>query len=62
VKHEPEEDGFIRLWPTLLLRQEIPGHEVPNKMLRDLVLELDNSEQGLTTDIDIVQRGIKAIS
>jgi uncharacterized protein (TIGR02466 family) len=50
MKNEPDQDGFIALWPTLLLRQEIPGYEVPNKMLRDLILELDHSKQDLTTD------------
>ena len=50
MNYKPGNDGFISLWPTLLLQQEIPGHEVPNEMLRDLILELESSNQALTTD------------
>lgn len=51
--------GFQRLWPTLFLRQQIPGSKAANKVLQNLLLEQesayrnqsDRSQQlDLTTD------------
>ena len=42
--------GFQRLWPIVILRRIIPGHEEPNKALLALVEGLDDDNPDLTTD------------
>lgn len=43
-------DGFLPLWPTLLLKRGIPGHEMPNVHLRALVLANESAREQMTTD------------
>ena len=43
-------EGFVSLWPTLLMRRRIPGHEHANLALERLILELHEANPGLTTD------------
>ncbi|MDX1432987.1 MAG: TIGR02466 family protein [Gammaproteobacteria bacterium] len=44
------DDGFIALWPTVVMRRMLPGHEKANVALTHLVEELDRSRADLTTD------------
>jgi len=46
----PANDGFHALWPTLLLEREIPGHEVANKALVEVIEGLESDNRDLTTD------------
>lgn len=46
----PANDGFHALWPTLLLEREIPGHEVANKALVEVIEALESDNRDLTTD------------
>jgi len=46
----PDRDGFLQLWPTTLLQQELPGHARANPALRELVLGLEAGHADLTTD------------
>ncbi len=43
-------DGVERLWPTLMLRRTLPAADVANKVLAELVLELEAGNAELTTD------------
>ncbi len=47
---KPDNEGFTALWPTLLLRRRLPGHEAANRALLDLVRELEEENKDLTTD------------
>ena len=43
-------DGVERLWPTVMLRRTLPGADVANQVLAELVLELEAGNAQLTTD------------
>ncbi len=43
-------DGFRRLWPTLMLDRELPGHEQANEVLSEFILDLDAKRGDMTTD------------
>jgi uncharacterized protein (TIGR02466 family) len=43
-------DGVERLWPTIMLRRTLPGADVANQVLAELVLELEAGNAQLTTD------------
>ena len=43
-------DGVERLWPTVMLRRTLPGADVANQVLAELVLELEAGNAALTTD------------
>ena len=44
-------EGFTALWPTTLLQRRLPGHELANKELGRLILDMDQGHAGnLTTD------------
>ncbi|MEJ2623421.1 MAG: 2OG-Fe(II) oxygenase family protein [Pseudolabrys sp.] len=43
-------DGVERLWPTVMLRRTLPGADVANKVLAELVLGLEAGNAELTTD------------
>ena len=47
---QPDEQGFLALWPTLLLQRELPGHEAANQALLPLIHELERRHKDLTTD------------
>ncbi len=47
--HDPD-SGFERLWPTVILRRQVPGHEAPNAALRALIEGLERDNPDLTTD------------
>lgn len=44
------EDGFVTLWPTVVLRRVLPGHEQANSELARLIEALDRERDDLTTD------------
>ncbi len=46
----PDRDGFLQLWPTLLLRRELPGADLANKVLREEIGTLERENPDLTTD------------
>ena len=45
-----DDQDFIRLWPTTLLRRHLPGHAAANQELTRLIMALDRQHQDLTTD------------
>ena len=47
---QPDASGFLQLWPTLLLRRELPGAELANKVLREEILAMEEDNHDLTTD------------
>lgn len=47
---QPDEQGFLDLWPTLFLQRHLPGHEAANQALAQLVRDLDSRHAELTTD------------
>jgi len=42
-------EGFVDLWPTVLMRRTLPGHELANRELARLIEELDARTRNLTT-------------
>jgi uncharacterized protein (TIGR02466 family) len=40
---------FLDLWPTVLIRRQIAGHEKPNVRLVELIEEMDGASEQLTT-------------
>jgi uncharacterized protein (TIGR02466 family) len=42
--------GFERLWPTVVTKRTIPGHETPNQSLLELIERMDSASAALTTD------------
>ncbi len=46
----PGQAQFKRLWPTLFMSVELPGHEQANAMLSGLVLERNAQQAQMTTD------------
>ncbi len=50
MNREPDDEGFLALWPTLLLRRELPGHEAANPLLAQLIEAEDAKHADLTTD------------
>lgn len=45
-----DQNGFVDLWPTTILRRSLPGHEVANAELLRLVMEMEEGRQDFTTD------------
>ena len=41
---------FLALWPTLLVRRLLPGHEAPNAQLIALIEEMDRATEQLTSN------------
>ena len=51
MKHVQEtDDGFVRIWPTILLRRMLPDAEAANGELERLIEDLDRRHRDLTTD------------
>jgi uncharacterized protein (TIGR02466 family) len=48
----PDSDGngFTELWPTLILRRRLPGHEAANQALLAVIEDLEAGNRDLTTD------------
>jgi uncharacterized protein (TIGR02466 family) len=44
------DNGFVSLWPTLLLKRTLPDAEAANKELARLIEDLDSKHRDLTTD------------
>lgn len=44
------DDGFRRMWPTVMLERVIPGHEQANLVLATYIEELDAQSADMTTD------------
>jgi uncharacterized protein (TIGR02466 family) len=42
--------GFEQLWPTIIAKRTIPGHEAPNQSLLALIERLESGNASLTTD------------
>ena len=52
-------DGLIRLWPTSLMKRQLPGCEKPNELLTTVIEEMDAGAENLTTryrDTDILHQ------
>ena len=47
---QPDNDGFVELWPTVMMRRTLPGHAAANEALGALVLDLDRRRAEMTTD------------
>ncbi len=47
---QPDDEGFLTLWPTVLLRRELPGAELANRMLGEEIQKLERDNPDLTTD------------
>ncbi len=48
---QPDAQGFLALWPTLMLQRRLPGHEHANRALQRLILEMESAHgSDLTTD------------
>lgn len=43
-------DGIIDLWPTKMLRRQLPNFAEPNQELLKLIREMEKSNKSLTTD------------
>jgi uncharacterized protein (TIGR02466 family) len=51
MKHVREDDGgFVSLWPTVLLKRVLSGHDRANEALARLIEGLDERHAELTTD------------
>lgn len=51
MKHVREtDDGFVSLWPTIVLKRMLPDAEAANEVLERLIEELDGRHRDLTTD------------
>lgn len=51
MKHVQEtEDGFVSLWPTMLLKRTLPDAQAANRELTRLIEALDSKHRDLTTD------------
>jgi len=46
----PDNEGFLQLWPTILLQRLLPGHERANPALAGLIEKLEADNRNLTTD------------
>jgi len=47
---EPDWQGkFLDLWPTVLIRRQMTGHENPNARLIDLITDMDRASEQFTT-------------
>ena len=46
---EQSESGLIRLWPTSLMKRQLPSHEKPNQLLCELIGKMDSETDNLTT-------------
>ena len=47
---QADAQGFLQLWPTLLLRRELPGADLANKVLAEEIAEMERENPDLTTD------------
>ncbi len=50
TRAQPDAQGFLALWPTLLLQRRLPGHEQANPLLAALIERLETEHENLTTD------------
>ena len=50
MKPQLTPDGFISLWPTTILQRQLPGYAAANRVLYDLIQELEHDNRRLTTD------------
>lgn len=54
------DDGLIKLWPTSLMKRQLPGSAEPNQLLRGFIEKLDSEADNLTTryrESDFLQTG-----
>jgi len=50
VDDPPSTTEFLELWPTLLMRDRLPGCEDANRALESEILRIDSEHSDLTTD------------
>ena len=50
AEREPDDDGVVELWPTVMMRRTLPGHAAANETLVALILDLDRRRAEMTTD------------
>lgn len=50
MRPNPDDQGFVHLWPTRLLRRALPGADLANKALAPLILERDSAHRDMTVD------------
>ena len=50
MNRQPDDEGFLALWSTLVLQRELPGHEAANALLQELIEAQDAAQPDLTTD------------
>ncbi len=43
-------NGFKKLWPTIMLERELPGHQQANEVLAEYIEDLDAQGANMTTD------------
>ncbi len=48
--HKADNDGFIDLWPTTLLRRQLDNTGAANKALLECIAKLDQAHQDMTVD------------
>lgn len=57
---DQSDDGLIKLWPTSLMKRQLPGSTQPNELLRLFIMKMDAESDNLTTryrDTDFLQTG-----
>lgn len=50
MTRQPDAQGFLDLWPTRLLKRQLPGAKEANGVLSGMILDLDAKSDDLTTD------------
>jgi len=50
TERDADSNGFLALWPTIMLKRVLPGHEQANDVLADLIADRDAARADLTTD------------
>ena len=50
MTQQADAEGFLELWPTLMLQRALPGHEAANQVLGALIEAEDAGHADLTTD------------
>ena len=65
TKPGADQEGFLQLWPTIVVRRQLPGHALANKSLEAVIEGLEAGHQDLTTDyrsVNILTQDNPAIS
>ena len=46
---DQSDDGLLKLWPTSLMKRQLPGCDQPNELLQQLIETMDADTDNLTT-------------